>query len=371
MEAWSGVPEHRRGGSGRGFATVGDTGADRIVVSAAPYNAEAPLAALRELRTPTARFYARNHFAVPAIDPRAWRLIVDGATARTLALSLDDLRALPARSITTTMECAGNDRTGLVPLPKGEPWAGGAVSTTDWRGVALCDVLQRAGPRADTVEVLFTGADQGTVYHGEEERPFARSLPRDRALDPATLLAYEMGGEPLSAGHGGPVRLVVPDWYGMASVKWLVRVTALMEPFAGHFQREAYVLKRPGRPDDEPLREMRVKSLITSPAAGTVLSPGTHKVTGVAWSGHGPIARVEISTEGEGDWRPAWLTGGPVPHTWQPWAFEWEVHRPGRYALRARATDATGATQPDVAEWNHLGYANNAIQLVLVEVRSS
>jgi DMSO/TMAO reductase YedYZ molybdopterin-dependent catalytic subunit len=371
MEAPSGTPGRGRGSSGRTVAGPDVAAPPRIVVTLEPYNAEAPLTALGVFHTPTEHFYARNHFPLPDVAPRDWWLAIDGAVTRSLELSLDELRVLPARTVTTTMECAGNDRSGLAPLPKGEPWASGAVSTVEWRGVALREVLARAGLHPDATELLFVGADRGSLPGSDEEQPFARSLPRDTALAEGTLLAYEMGGEPLPHAHGGPVRLLVPDWYGMASVKWLVRLTALTAPFTGHFQRETYVFKRPGHPADEPLRAMRVKSRITSPAAGAVVMPGTHVVTGVAWSGYGPITQVEVSTEAEGAWQPVRLVGEPVPHAWRQWEFAWDARRPGRHALRARATDVAGHVQPDVPEWNQLGYANNAIQLVLVEVRAT
>lgn len=342
--------------------------ASPVVVSHDPYNAEAALSVLGTVRTPVDQFYTRNHFPIPELDEQTWRLTIDGAIARAQTLTLEDLRSLPARTITATMECAGNGRTGLAPLPAGEPWGQGAVSTTDWRGVPLRVLVERAGLDDAAVELRFTGADQGVPSGSDGEQPYIRSLPRAAALLDGVLLAFEMGGQPLPRTHGGPVRLLVPDWYGMASVKWLVQVTAVTTPYAGHFQHEAYVLRRPGQ-EDEPLRQMLVKSLITNPAAGAVLPPGTHRITGVAWSGHAPVARVEVSTRGGDTWQPAELVGDALPHTWRPWTFTWQVDRPGRYALRARATDAAGNIQPHVPEWNVLGYANNAVQLVLVEIR--
>ena len=339
-----------------------------VTVKKEPFNAEAPLNALRERITPSEQFYVRNNFAIPNLAPDAWHLKVDGAIEQSLELTLDDLKALPQRTVTTTMECAGNGRTGFAPLPTGEPWGLGAVSTAIWRGVALSDFLRMARLRASAVEILFEGADSGRREGCDRDVPFARSLPLAKALDPDTLLAYEFNGAPLTANHGGPVRLLVPDWYGMASVKWVVRIAALEQPFVGHFQTERYVLEVPDKGSKEPVGEMRVKSLITSPVQGEVLSPGPQIITGAAWSGAGAITQVEVSVESERGWQPATLVDDSTPHAWRRWEFQWTPQRPGRYVLRARATDEKGNTQPDVAPWNRLGYVNNSIQYVIVEV---
>ncbi len=362
-------PGARRGAPGSGLLTPPEEQAPLIVVREEPFNAEAPIDALRANPTPTPNFYVRSNFAIPTLAAERWRLRVEGAVERPFDLSLDDLLALPARELVVTLECAGNSRLGLAPLPQGEPWGSGAVSTGRWRGAALRDVLGRAGLHGDVIEILFEGADRGEREDADGPLAFARSLPLDKALDPDTLLAYELNGEPLPREHGGPARLIVPGWYGMASVKWPLRMVALEQPFKGYFQAKRYVLDRPGNPEHEPLRAMRVKSTITCPAAGAVLAPGRHLVSGVAWSGAGAITRVEISTEGAGVWRPARLLGEPTCYGWRQWEFEWEVACRGRHALRARATDERGNIQPDAAEWNRLGYANNAVQVVVVEVR--
>jgi DMSO/TMAO reductase YedYZ molybdopterin-dependent catalytic subunit len=176
-----------------------------------------------------------------------------------------------------------------------------------------------------------------------------------------------MNGELLPAAHGGPVRLVVPGWYGVASVKWLARIEALTEPFTGYYQAARYILDIPGAATQPPLRTMAVKSLITHPAAGAVLPPGPVEVRGVAWSGDGVITEVVVSTDGGATWQPAVIAAPVSPYAWQPWTFAWTPPGPGAYTLCARATDAAGHTQPAVAPWNRLGYANNAIQCVNVK----
>jgi DMSO/TMAO reductase YedYZ molybdopterin-dependent catalytic subunit len=220
------------------------------------------------------------------------------------------------------------------------------------------------------VEVLFEGGDTGVPSEGSARVPFARSLPLEKALHPDTLLAFEMNGAPLPPEHGGPVRLLVPGWYGMASVKWLAAITALEQPFTGFYQQDRYVLDFPGSSETLPVREMGARALITSLEQGDVVRAGSHVVSGVAWSGRGSVASVEVSLEGGGPWRPARLLGPAAPYAWRRWEFEWQPARLGRHVLRARAVDGQGNVQPDLAPWNRLGYCNNSVQPVVVEVRA-
>src|SRR4051794_8673032 len=212
------------------------------MINPAPYNAEAPPEALAGEITPTELHYVRSNFAVPDHDGT---LAIGGAVANPTTLTLDDLRAMPAVERAVTLECAGNGRLEMRPLPIGEPWGDYAVSTALWRGALLSDVLARARPRAEGVDVRFEGADHGSyLLHpvlketDGGDLTFVRSLPLGLAGDPAAeiLLAYEMNGEPLSADHGAPFRLIVPHWFAVASVKWLKRIDVLSEPFAGEFQ---------------------------------------------------------------------------------------------------------------------------------------
>jgi DMSO/TMAO reductase YedYZ molybdopterin-dependent catalytic subunit len=341
---------------------------DLVIVKPAPFNAEAPLERLALDVTPNAHFYVRSNFAVPMLDPANHRIAVGGAVERKLSLALDDLRAMEQRRIATTMECAGNSRLSLVPLPTGEPWQAGAISTAEWSGVPLRTVLERAGLRSGVVEILVEGADHGTPKDGPGDIHFARSLPLEKALHDDTLLALEMNGEPLPAAHGAPVRLVVPAWYGMASVKWVSRIEALTQPFRGYYQVNRYIYDYGDGAPPAPVREMRVKSIIFSPLEGQTLPRGPAVVRGRAWSGVGEIVRVEVSVDGGDAWEEARLLGEARPYTWRAWAFEWDASEPGRHVLRARATDSAGNRQPDVARWNRYGYGGNAVRPVVVYV---
>jgi DMSO/TMAO reductase YedYZ molybdopterin-dependent catalytic subunit len=339
-----------------------------------PFNAEAPPQALATGITPTEFHYVRSNFALPAHDGR---LEIGGAVDNPFTLTLDDLRALPAVQRVVTLECAGNGRLDMRPLPAGEPWGNYAVSTARWTGTPLHAVLERANPTADGLEVRFDGADHGPYLlepvlaeSDPRDLSFVRSLPLVYAADPAAeiLIAYEMNGEPLNPDHGAPFRLVTPRWFAVASVKWLKRITVLTEPYAGEFQTGHYMYQWPDRPP-EPVSLMRVRARITDPAPGTTLPRGVHTVRGKAWSGTGPVTRVEVSFTGEGDWQPANLRSPNDPYQWQDWSFDWTATEVGRHSVRARATDAAGNVQPDVPPWNRLGYGNNAIEVLYVDVR--
>ena len=203
-----------------------------VTIDSYPFVGETPINAIQSWVTPTALYYARSHFDYPSIDPAEWSLVVDGEVSNPSTLSMSDILSLPAHTVPVTMECAGNNRVDLDPPVMGNQFRGGAVSTAIWTGVALRDVLDAASPTGAAVEALFVGADSGEPVPG---RPMAyeRSLPLDVAMDPDTLLAYEMNEEPLPEDHGRPLRLVVPRWYGMASVKWLSQDFAAVPTLRG------------------------------------------------------------------------------------------------------------------------------------------
>jgi len=195
---------------------------------------------------------------------------------------------------------------------------------------------------------------------------FERSLPLDTARDGQAMLAYAMNGEALPLQHGYPVRLVVPSWYGVASVKWLTAIELADSPFRGYFQTGKYWYEVDGGPR-EPVTLQRVRALITDPGEGEELPAGEITVRGVAWSGAAPIARVEVSIN-EDPWHEARLIGDRHRHSWQWWELLTSLGRPGENSIRARATDLAGRTQPCQPGWNRYGYGNNAIQQVLLQV---
>lgn len=333
-----------------------------VPVKFEPFNAETPLEALTQPRTPTASFFVRSNYPEPKLPADTHRITVEGAVETPLTLKVAELARGPLREVTVTLECAGNGRTGMSPLPEGEPWDKGALATAVWRGVPLAEVLGRARLKPNVLEILVEGAD------GEGSKRFARALPVSKAMHPDTLLALEMNGKPLPRAHGAPVRLLVPGWYGMASVKWVKRIEALTQPFTGHYQRDRYVYDLSNGQAPEPVTRMRVKSLILTPGEGGRVGPGRVVVHGMAWSGERRVVQVEVAVDGGETWKPATLLETPKPSAWVRWAFTWEDAKPGRHTLRARATDEAGETQPETTQWNRLGYGNNAVMTRVVNV---
>jgi DMSO/TMAO reductase YedYZ molybdopterin-dependent catalytic subunit len=319
-----------------------------------------PLELLREPITPVGLHYLLIHFDIPAIDEASWRLEVGGRS-----FTLSELKERERRTLPVTFECAGNGRALLDDHVPSQPWLSEAVGTAEWTGTTLAPLLADAGI-ADAAEFVFTGADRG--YQGGVEHLYERSLSRDAALDDDVLLAYEMNGAPLPAQHGYPLRLVVPGWYGMTNVKWLLRIAATDEPFGGWQQREAYLI------DDVPVTRILPRALLVPPGIPDFLSrerfadAGAHELRGRAWSGLGEIVRVEVSDDGGATWADAELDEPLGPHAWRGWRFAWDAE-PGEHELCCRATDAAGNTQPAAATWNHGGYCNNAVQRVTVKVK--
>jgi DMSO/TMAO reductase YedYZ molybdopterin-dependent catalytic subunit len=341
-----------------------------VVHRAHPLNCETSIPALLGgVVMPNAHFYVRNHFQIPNLDPAKFELTVGGLVERPLSLSLRELRTLPSQSQIVTLECAGNGRTLFRPPIEGEKWNLGAVSTAEWTGVPLREVLDRAGVRPGAHEVLFRGADGGTVEGHSGPIRFERSLPLDQARDADLLLAYAMNGEPLPIQHGFPLRLVVPGWYAVASVKWLTEIQLIDRPFTGHYQADKYWYEseRDGQIVREPVMLQRVRALITEPVPDQEAHCGELAIRGVAWSGAASIARVEVGVGGA-SWQEAHLVGERKRHSWQWWELIIRVPQPCVVTLRARATDLAGRTQPEHAEWNRLGYGNNAIHQVPVRI---
>jgi len=341
-----------------------------VVHRAHPLNSETSIPALiGSVVMPNAHFYVRNHFQIPKLDPESYRLSVSGAVDRVLNLGLRDLRNMPSQTLVATLECAGNGRTLFDPAVPGEKWNLGAVSTAEWTGVPLVEVFDRAGVQTQAREVVFRGADGGELDGIPGCTTFERSLGVADARQGGVLLAYAMNGEPLPLQHGYPLRVIVPDWYAVASVKWLTAIELIDRPFAGYYQIDKYQYEweREGQIVREPVSLQRVRALITEPSPHDELPRGALAVRGVAWSGAAPIARVEISVNGE-RWQDARLIGERQRHRWQWWELLTRVHDPGPLTVRARATDLAGRTQPDVADWNRLGYGNNGIQQVPIRI---
>jgi len=340
-----------------------------LVHRAHPLNGETSIPALiGGVVMPNAHFYVRNHFPIPRLDEETWQVRIRGLVERPLTLSFRDLRNLPSQTSVVTLECAGNGRYALDPRVPGEQWQLGAVSTAEWTGVPLTELLDRCGVRSDAREIVFRGADSGFVEDRDDAIAFERSLSIDVARDAGALLAYAMNGAEIPLNHGYPVRLVVPGWYGVASVKWLVDIELVAERFTGYYQHDKYQYEyeRDGGVERDPVTLQRVRALITEPNGDATIAEGDIAVRGVAWSGAAAIARVEVSVD-EGPWQDARLIGDRHHGSWQWWELIVRIESPGSVTLRARATDLAGRSQPLEPEWNRLGYGNNSVQEVRVE----
>jgi sulfane dehydrogenase subunit SoxC len=332
-----------------------------------------PLESLRWDITPPGMHYLLIHYDIPAIDPNTFELVIDGLVKTPLSLDLEAIKSRPQVSSVVTLECAGNGRAQLLPRPVSQPWLSEAVGTARWTGTPLASLLREAGIDDGAVDVVFTGADHG-IERGLEQ-DYQRALPISEAMSENVMLAYEMNGAPLPPQHGAPLRLIVPGWYGMAHVKWLRRITVVPDPFDG-FQMRAYRLR--DAPDESgiPLTRIEPRALLVPPgfpdfmSRRRVLRSGTVTIEGRAWSGWARITMVQVSLDGGDSWEVADLEQALDSHGWAHWTWTWQAE-PGSYVLSARATDASGRTQPLGQRWSRGGFANNTIQTVPVAVISS
>jgi DMSO/TMAO reductase YedYZ molybdopterin-dependent catalytic subunit len=335
-----------------------------ILREKAPANLEMPFEQVDSYVTPTELFYVRCHFETPKLEPASYELRIDGAVTNPFSLSYSRLRAMPSETRCATLECAGNSRVFLVPQAAVAQWELGAVGNAEWTGVPLRALLERAGLEDDACEIVLEGADRGTPR--EPPVPpgpisYARSLPRDKAMQREVLIAYQMNGRDLSREHGYPVRAVVPGHYGMASVKWLTRVHAVREPFRGYWQTSDYGYWEDldGQPVRRALGEMKVKAEIARPSVyETLAADRVYRICGAAWAGETAVAAVSVSTDGGRTWAEAELLDPVRTHTWRRWRFDWRTPKePGRYVLMARATDEKGRVQPDQHQEQYGSYA--------------
>ena len=292
--------------------------------------------------TPNEKFFTVQHYGRKVIAAPGWRLDIGGLVERPLSLSLDEIRSLPRREITFTLECSGNH---------GFPVITGLVGNAVWAGTPLAPLLRRAGWRGRASDVVFWGADSGAGSVGDPPAPvvehFARGMALADALDQDILLCYEQNGAPLHPAHGFPVRLLAPGWYGVANVKWLRRIEILDTPYVGRFMSREYVTQRKMEQDGQESVKFTLvgRALLKSAPARVVRGEGGYRVEGVAWGA--PIDRVEVSIDG-GSWRPAYLVGNPgrEGYEWQRWAVDLGPWAAGKHTVASRAFDRAGNMQP-------------------------
>jgi len=345
---------------------------DLIVREQSPPNLEMPLPGFRDYVTPNDLFFVRTHFETPRIDPRAWKLKIEGAVEKPIELGYEEIKAMPSKTVTATLECSGNGRGLLEPKKKGVQWIAGAVGNAKWTGVSVADILRRAGIKSNAVDIVFVGADRGQGKDGENLQ-FLRSIPVEKARDPDVLLAHEMNGQQLPVNHGFPLRAVVPGWFGVASVKWLERIVVSDKRFLSYFQSIDYSIwdRHGGIARMQPITEIQVKSIVAMPAAGESLAANQEvTVRGAAWSGDADVVKVEFSADGGTSWKQATLIDEPTKHAWRRWESRWRTpSRPGRVELLCRATDAAGNEQPTKRDDDRRNYMINHLVPVTVDIR--
>jgi sulfite oxidase len=351
-----------------------------IVHQEHPLNAEPPGDLLRQsFLTPQQRFFIRTHGSIPAVDPTSYRLLLTGLVERKRELSLDELRSMsPARTVTATLECAGNRRDELMavkPIGGEVPWRAAAIGTAKWRGVPLREVLRAAGVEAYARYVTFTGLDEAQ-FEGRKVH-FASSIALEKAFSPDVLLAYEMNDEPLAPEHGFPLRVIVPGYIGARSVKWLREITLEERPSTNPSQARDYKLFPPeiaAQTADwsrgKTLEDLILNAVITMPSEGETVAAGPTRIQGYAITGQGaPVERVELSVDGGKTWTTATIVERADPYAWCFWEVIVALS-PGDCQLTVRAWDASKQTQPqDVRPlWNFKGYMNNAWHRVKIHV---
>jgi sulfite oxidase len=346
---------------------------DMTVRDRSPFNAEPPASVLAGAEiTALDTFYSRNHGPFPDIAPDHWRLKVDGLIDKPLTLTYDQLvTGFTPVSVVATLACAGNRRAELLnvrPIPGKDPWAHGAISTAEWRGARLADVLEAAGVhQEDGLHVAFSAPD--VAQEAVPVQSYGSSIPLSKAMSREVLLAWEMNSEPLPRVHGGPVRVVVPGYIGARSVKWVTTISVQPGPSENYFQASDYRILPPEADPDAAAPGEGI-SLSSLPLNCDILVPGDDEeipagplaISGWALAGDGRgIGRVDVSLDDGRTWRQADLQPVISPWAWRLWSLTVDA-RPGSISVTARAWDETGVTQPESPAhlWNPRGYGNNA-----------
>jgi sulfite oxidase len=347
--------------------------ADFVVRERVPFNAEPPGEVLAGgAITALDTFYCRNHGAFPDIPPQQWRVMVGGMVDMPLTLTYEQLtNRFGAHSVVATLVCAGNRRAELLkvrPIPGKDPWAHGAISTAEWRGARLADILDAAGVRREEgLHVAFNAPD--VAPEASPVQAYGSSIPLAKAMSEEVLLAWQMNSEPLPRIHGGPVRVVVPGYIGARSVKWVNHITVQPGPSDNYFQALDYRILPPETDPDtaRPGEGISLSSIplncdILYPGDGAEIPAGPLTIHGWAQAGDGrDIARVDVSLDRGHTWRQADLQPATSRWAWRLWSLTVEAQS-GPMTLTARAWDDTGVTQPEspAALWNPRGYGNNA-----------
>jgi DMSO/TMAO reductase YedYZ molybdopterin-dependent catalytic subunit len=342
-------------------ASLASIGVEQPLIPHGGFNFGTPPNLVDGLDVANDAFFIRSHGPSAQLDdPSQYRLEIGGHVDNPLTLTLDDLKAMPQRTYQAFLECSGNGRGFYSPVAKGGQWRNDAIGNAEWTGVPLRDVLAKAGVKEGAIDVVSQGGDFAEMQRG---------LPIDTAMGADTMLVMQMNGEDLPAPHGGPVRLFVPGWGGIASTKWLIGLTVLDHTFQGDFNVNNYIVIDALGAVVRPVRAMPVSSAIWTPSVDDEITAGQVPIAGYAWSGLGGIAKVEVSTDNGNTWNEAEITENGGELSWVRFEYTWDAV-PGPTGLLTRATDERATSQPGQVPWNQLGYQYNAVQRVLVNVNA-
>ena len=344
-----------------------------IIRSQRPLDCEMPLDGFLNDFTPVEHFFTRSHHYEPKVNISTWRLEVGGAVSSPKKFTFEDIQKLPKVEMPAVLECAGNGRGLYEPSMPGIQWEYGAVGNAKWAGVRLADVLKLAGADEKANEVMFDGADVPVGTMPE----FQRSIPLGKAMDPDTILAYEMNGAPLATLHGFPLRLIAPGWAGDCWVKWLTRIEVLRVPFEGFFMKSAYrhpgQAVKPGSVIDpakmSPVTKLSTKSVIATPFDGAEVEVGQPLVIkGVAWTGEARVTSVNLSLDSGVTWVQPRAGSFTNNYCWRSWEYTFVPQEESYLRIVAKAGDSNGVVQPISAAWNPSGYMWNAMHSIGVNV---
>jgi sulfane dehydrogenase subunit SoxC len=299
--------------------------------------------------TPQRELFVLAHLGIPRVEVGEWRLEIAGLVERPALLSFDDIARLPARDVESFHQCAGAPRRPDLAMRR--------IANVVWTGVDLAELLRSCGIGAAARFLWAYGLDHGE-YDGVSAKWYVKDMPLARLDEGGVLLAYRINGEPLTAEHGFPLRLVIPGYYGTNTVKWLWRLELADTRAESPFTTVLYNDPDPSSGDTRPVWEAPPEALIVAPAAGAI-AMGAVEIWGWAWASSG-VGRVEISTDGGETWSPARLEPRRQ-WSWQRFTFDWRPQRSGSFTLAARASDMRGAVQPPAK-------ARNAIHTVTVAI---
>ena len=351
-----------------------------VLLNDRPVNAETPPHLLNDSITPADKFFIRNNGIPPEnTNPETWTLTIDGESAKTTkSYSLEELKSqFKNYTYQLVLECGGNGRSEFNPPAKGNQWTTGAVGCAAWTGVRLADVLNAVGVKEDAVYIGYYGKD--THLSGDKnKRPISRGFPISKALEPESLIAWSMNGQPIPLHNGFPLRLVVGGWPASCSGKWLEKISIRDRihdgpKMGGQAYRVPCETVPPGtKVEDEDMciiESMPVKSLITFPKTGAILSNRKLKINGHAWAGDLSVKAVDYSIDFGQTWQSAQLSPPANRLAWQDFSATVSFPSTGYYEVWARATDSKNKAQPMILPgWNPKGYLNNACHRIAVRV---